>query len=497
MASISEVIRVSLQQEGAAIAPSNMNAVGIITGNQGVLSSAERYRVYKSAPAVASDFGASSQEAAFANVLFETKPNPISAGGALVIGYWRASDETVAATAATLVSEQSSESVLIPILNGISDGSFAITVDGGSEQEVTGLDFTGVSELSEVASILNAAITGASVSENNGYFTVTSATTGATSLLTYLSTATSGTDISAVLGLNSESGAVLTQGAAQVVLPAETKLEGITAIKAAVNIKGAMFIDQILDADIPGIASFSGANNMLVYEVFDTSYLSKDVSNPVWAVKLAKQSNFRCLLSKSGNRKFAATYMARMHTVLFSGQNTAITMQLKELSVVAEEYSDTEIANAKTVGLDLLTTIKNEQALLTSGANDFCDNVYNFEAFRDEIQTNNYNLLKTTSTKIPQTDPGMDTIEDDTEKTCEKYVRNGVFAPGTWTRSDFFGDRQQFIDAIEQKGYYVLIGDLADQTTAERQSRVSPVIQIAVKNAGAVHEEDIIISINL
>lgn len=497
MASISEVIRVSLQQEGRAIAPDNMNAVGIITGNQGVLSSAERYRVYKSAPAVANDFGASSVEAAFANALFETTPNPISAGGALVIGYWRASDETVAATSATLISEQNSKSVLIPLLNAIDDGSFTITVDGGTEQEVTALDFTGVSELSEVATILNGAITGATVSEDNGYFTVTSSTTGATSLLSYLGVATSGTDVSAVLGMNSESGAVLTQGSDQVVLPAETKLEGITAIKAEVNIKGAMFIDQILDADIPSIASFAGANNMLVYEVFDTGYLSKNVSNPVWAVKLAGQSNFRCLLSKSGNRKFAATYMARMHTVLFSGQNTAITMQLKELSVVAEEYTDTEIANAKTVGLDLLTIIKNEQALLTSGANDFCDNVYNLEAFRDEIQTNNYNLLKTTSTKIPQTDPGMDTIEDDTEKTCEKYVRNGVFAPGTWTRSDFFGDRQQFVDAIAQKGYYVLIGNLADQTTAERQSRVSPVIQIAVKNAGAVHEENVIISFNL
>lgn len=497
MASISEVIRVSLQQEGRAIAPDNMNAVGIITGNQGVLSTTERYRIYRTAAAVASDFGASSQESAFANTFFDTTPNPISAGGVLVIGYWRASDETVAATSATLVSEQTSESVLIPLLNAIDDGSFTITADGGAEEEVTGLDFTGVSELSEVATILNGAITGATVSEDNGYFTITSATTGATSLLTYLGTATSGTDVSAVLGMNSESGAVLTQGADQAVLPAETKLEGITAIKAEVNIKGAMFIDQILDVDIPSIASFAGANNMLVYEVFDTGYLNKDVSNPVWTVKLAGQSNFRCLLSKSGNRKFAATYMARMHTVLFSGQNTAITMQLKELSVPAEEYTDTEIANAKTVGLDLLTTIKNEQALLTSGANDFCDNVYNLEAFRDEIQTNNYNLLKTTSTKISQTDPGMDTIEDDTEKTCEKYIRNGVFAPGAWTRSDFFGDRQQFVDAIAQKGYYVLIGDLADQTTAERQSRVSPVIQIAVKNAGAVHEEDIIISVNL
>jgi len=32
---------------------------------------------------------------------------------------------------------------------------------------------------------------------------------------------------------------------------------------------------------------------------------------------------------------------------------------------------------------------------------------------------------------------------------------------------------------------------------ADRQQRKSPVIQVAVKNAGAVHEADIIISFNL
>ena len=75
-------------------------------------------------------------------------------------------------------------------------------------------------------------------------------------------------------------------------------------------------------------------------------------------------------------------------------------------------------------------------------------------------------------------------------------MRNGVFAAGTWTLSDFFGDRGQFLTGIETNGFYVLAGDLADQSTADRQARKSPVIQIAVKNAGAVHSEDIIITFN-
>lgn len=497
MASINNIINVTLLAEGQAAAAGNMNVASIITGNQGVLSSSDRYRLYKSAGAVSSDFGASSSEAAFANVFFDTSPSPISAGGALVMGYWRASDETVAATKATLKGEQLSEAQLIPILNGVTDGSFTLTVDGGVEQDVGSLNFTSVSSFADVVTILDGAVTDATVTESNGSFIVTSDTTGMSSTLTYLGTSTTGTDISTTLGLSSETGAVLTQGADQVVLTAETKLDAVAAIKAAVNIKGAMFIDQILDAEVSGLASWAGSNDVIMYETFSgATYLEKQTTNPVWAVKLAGQSNFRCLYSAAGNRKFAATYMSRTHTVNFAGQNVAITLNLKELAVPAEDYNETDIAKAKTVGLDIYTTTKDTPIVLCSGANDFVDNVYNLLAFVDAIQTNNFNFLKVTPTKVAQTDQGIDAIEDDTEKTCEQFVRAGVFAPGTWTLSDFFGNREQFLDSIATRGYYVLAGDLADQSTADRQSRKSPTIQIAVKNAGAVHSEDIIINFN-
>lgn len=497
MASINNVINVTLLEEGQAVAADNINVVSIITGRQGVLSSAERFRTYKTSAAVAADFGASSPEVAFATSFFATSPNSISAGGALVMGYWRAADEAIEASAATLVSEQNSAAALIPILNQISDGSFTITVDGGTEQDVTGLDFQTVSDLNDVTGILNTAITDATVTQSNGYFTITSDTTGATSLLTYLADSATGTAIAATLGLSAETGAVLIQGAAGSTLTAESKLEGIAAIKAAVNIKGACFIDKILDADVPALASWAGANSVIVYEVFSgATYLAKATANPVWQVALSSQSNFRCLFSKAGNRKMAVSYMARNHVVNFAGQNTAITMNLKTLSIAAEDYSQTELDAAKAVGLDVYTTIKDVPMLLTSGVNDFVDNVYNLMAFVDNVQSNSLTYLKVTPTKIAQTDEGIYGIVDDVEQTCAQFVRANVFNPGTWTLSDFFGDRQQLIDSVAEKGYYVLAGDLADQSTADRQARKSPVIQIAVKNSGAVHSEDIIINFN-
>lgn len=497
MADISEIINVQLLEGGSAAAPDNMNVTAIITGQQGVLSSAERYRIYRTAAGVAADWGASSQVAAFANTYFGTSPNPISAGGVLVIGYWRASDEDVAASPATLVSEQTTAATLIPVINQVTDGSWTLTVDGGTEQVVSGADFSAASTLEDVLAVINANITDATATLDNGYFTITSDTTGATSTLTYFGQSGAGTDVSALLGLDAESGAVLTQGAAASTLTAESKLEGIAAIKAAVNIKGACFIDQILDADVPGIASWAQANSVLVYETFSGSdYLVKDNSNPAYVVTLSNQTNFRCLYSKSGNRKLSATYMSRAHVVNFNAQNSAMTMNLKELEVPAEDYSSTEISQAKAVGLDIYTTTKNVGEVLCSPANDFVDNRYNLIAFIDQIQTGQFNLLHGTATKVPQTQEGVDAIEDQGEQDCELFVTAGVFASGEWTASDFFGDREQFLTAIRQKGYYVLARDLADQTVAARENREAPVLQIAVKNAGAIHSENVIINFN-
>ena len=106
MAEITNVINVALLPEGKAAAATNMNVVAIITKEQGVLSTAERYRTYKSAAAVAGDFGTSSEVTAYANTVFATSPNAINFGGSLVVGYWRGDSEKVAATPGVLTGAE-------------------------------------------------------------------------------------------------------------------------------------------------------------------------------------------------------------------------------------------------------------------------------------------------------------------------------------------------------------------------------------------------------
>jgi hypothetical protein len=501
MANISNVINVALLPEGAAVARDNMNVCAVLTSQQsGPLSSANRYGLYKDPASVAADFGSDSDMYAHAVAFFGTTPNPINAGGVLVAGYWRGAEETTDASAAVLTGAQLVPATVVAAAQAISDGTLDISYLG-STVNVTALDMREITSLADIATLLDnevSGITGATVSvSSDNQIVVTNDTTGASSLITAASDPGTGTFVGTLLGLAAGTGAVAVQGEASAVLSVETQLAAATALKALVNFKGATFIDADTDPNRILMAAWAQANDVLMYEVFSASTnLDVDITNPVWAIKLASSTNYRMLYSAAGNRKLATSYMARVHVVNFGGERTALTMHLKTLSVTAEEYTQTVVSAAKAVGLDIYTTIKDVAKALTSGAHGYVDDRYNLLAFVDAVQTDMFNLLAATATKIPQTRRGVNQLIDQGEKTTREFVRAGVFAPGTWSSPDYFGDYDTFTRQIEQNGFYWLAGSLADQSTASRVARESPVLQAAVKNAGAIHSADIIINFN-
>ena len=496
MASITNVINVQILTGGRLAARDNLNVVALITSERNFLNSNKRYEVYRDLASVANDFGTTSKAYDHAKAFFGTSPNPVNAGGYLVIGYWRASSETVAARAATLKGAELSGATVIGQLQAIADGSMKLTING-TASTLTGLDFRTVVSLGDVVAKLNTKLTGAVASLDGIGIVITSSTTGATSTLTFASAHTSGTDVSSILGLSDGSGAVLTQGAAAGNLTVETKEAAVNAVRAETNAYGVVFVDQPTSVEAKALAQLAQASGFLMYDVFTSaSNLELDPSNVVWDIKLSSLTNYRMLYSKANNRKMATSYMARAHVVNFNGENTALTMHLKELIVAAESYTEGEITKAKNVGLDVYTTIKNTPCILTSGANDFMDNRYNLIGFQDALQTDLYNLIKSTGTKIKQTTRGMNLIIDQCEKTSKGFARAGVFGAGTWSSPDTFGDINVFKRAIEQNGYYWIYGALADQPQSDREARKSTVIQGACKMAGAIHSAGVIVNVN-
>jgi len=498
MANISNVVQVQLLREPQLAQRANVNTIAVFTSELGILTSANRTEIYTDLPSVAADFGTNSEFYDFASVFFQQTPNPISAGGFLVAAYWRAASENVAATSALLTGVQLVEDSVVGELQQISDGALDITVDAGVEN-LTALDFTTSLTLEDIAGVIDTALTGATAEVDNLSIKITSATDGVTSLLSFTSDPGTGTYVGSVLKLNTGSGAVLVQGADATVLTLETKEEALTEALSDSPFRSFVFIDTPTDGEREDLAAFAQGNNLISGDVFSNAdYLEVDATNVVWKIKLASQINYRMFYSKSNDRKLAIGVLARMQTVLFTGTNTANTENLKNIvGVVPDAYSQTEINKAYNVGLDIYTTIKDLPVMLTSPANDFFDNVYNLIAYIDALEIDTFNLLKGATTKIPQTVKGVNQLVDAIEKTTEGFVRAAVFAPGEWTSPELFGDPETLREQVRTKGYYVFANRLSDQPQADRQERKSPPIQIAVKNAGAIHKVNLIVQFNI
>jgi hypothetical protein len=109
------------------------------------------------------------------------------------------------------------------------------------------------------------------------------------------------------------------------------------------------------------------------------------------------------------------------------------------------------------------------------------------------MQTDVFNVLFTTATKIPQTNSGIQLLKNAIDAACTRFVANGYCAPGTWNSSGFGilneGDNLP-------AGFYVFAPDIALQSQSQRAMRESPLIQCAVKAAGAIHTVDIAITVN-
>lgn len=171
----------------------------------------------------------------------------------------------------------------------ISDGSMILTI-GGEAITLSNMDFSDVSSLSDVAGIVQSAVQAsgggsmfatATVAYNETYagFVFTGATTGAATI-NYATTASSGTDISGLIGWNAASLPVLSQGAA-----AETAAEAIARIAALSDNFGSFaFIETLDTEDVGAVAAWNNSaeqNLKFMYSVPVTSVNYTEIQTAV------------------------------------------------------------------------------------------------------------------------------------------------------------------------------------------------------------------------
>jgi len=228
-----------------------------------------------------------------------------------------------------------------------------------------------------------------------------------------------------------------------------------------------------------------------------SSYLLSDLyaSGPgiFYSIQSASLKQSRGLLYTVSNAQAAriamAAYMSRLQGTNFNGALTTATMNLKQLTGIAPDpnINTTILAQCQIVGADVYAIVGNNlPEVLSTGGNDYSDNVFNLEWLVGALQVGLFNGLATTPTKIPQTEQGMSILKNAIIQVLTQAVTNGFVAPGTWNGAIPFGDPTTFLQNITQQGWYILSQPISQQNQTARQSRQAPIIQIAVKYAGAI-----------
>ena len=499
---LSYVVNVSTVPSSRGLEPLQLGTILLLTDDAPVGTLAEDYLITRTASAAQNMFGTESMTAAMVNAIFSQNPNILNAGGYVVIAPYLESVVQTPATAGTVTTPSLSSN-----LNGllaVTSGDLTITVDGEEAQEISGIDFSGATDLEGIAAVLNTVITGATVSVSGTALVITSDTTGATSTVAISATSGgTGTDLYGSSYLNGA--AAIAVSGADAVMGAETTAQAIARLSQEIYTEGILTTRNMTDAEAIAASNFveSMPNNILfVPDIATTTFNVGGLFNAI-----LNNKNTRKLLFLTGNdttelkvnsKIFAAAFASRGLSVNYASSNSTITMTYKDLAGVPVDtnISETILNQCQTYGADVYCSIEGLPKVISFKQGGlYFDQLTNQIWLRTTVQTTVANVLFTTRTKIPQTTQGVNTLVNAINGVLNQGVVNGMIGAGEWNSPDTFGVYADFIRNIRTQGYYVYFTPLAEQSQADREARKCPVISIACKEAGAIESANIMIYI--
>jgi hypothetical protein len=491
---VSDVVQVTVNLTPIAVPTRNFGALCII-GDSAVIGTGARLRQYADLDGVASDFGTTAPEYLAADLFFSQSPQP----SILYIGRWAATD-----TAGQLlggVIGTTAQATLITTLQGITTGGMTVTVDG-TPRVLSNLNFSAINNLNGAATVLDTAL--ASWADcvwdaTQGQFVITSHTAGLSSAVTAATDPGSGAALATDLKLTTAQGGTSASGVA-----AEQPVGAVTAISPLNgDIYGFMFAStaNITDNQYLAVAAFiEGASPSHIFGITSGASAIVDGTSTTDLGYLLSQARYsRTFYQYSQSSKYAAaSIFGRAFTTDFTANNSMITLMFKqEPGVTAESLTETQAAALKAKNGNVFVNYMNGAAIIQNGVMSsgiFFDERQGSDWLQNAVQTDLFNLLYTSPSKIPQTDAGVHQMVTTVEKTMDAAVNNGFVAPGIWNSSLEFGLLKA--NQTLPKGYYVFAPPVASQSQSDREARKAPTIQAAIKLAGAVHSANVAINVN-
>lgn len=469
---ISEYINV-----GIALAPTPQGLAGfgqLVMMSKGAatgvspITKTERIRKYSSMPSVAADFIDGTEVNKAATAYYAQVPRPIYFSVALIDGSNRAATAT-GSTSPTLAACQA-----------ITAGGFTMSIDG-APIVVSAISLTGAATLAAAATLIQTKLAsqkpGTTCTHNGTNFVITSPTTGAASTLS-VATADVG-NLANVIGMTT---AVLNQGGA-----AETPAQALTAAEKVDNSFYGIVLDKEFDDTQAAldVAVWAQARTKKFFNTTNDAVTLTSANINTFAGKMMSASlgNTLSTYAPSAGSYAGASVAGRAFTVNFEGTNTTITLMYKKLPTIPVARIDTDQnANLNKINVNVFLDVGGNSFFAESKMADgsYFDTKHGLDWLQNRIETDVFNLMYQSPTKVPYTDTGVSMIIQKVEHGLRQGVTNGLIAPGFTTDGTYL-----------ELGYRIDYIPVGDVSAADKGNRIYKGISFIAVGAGAIHKATI------
>lgn len=482
---LANVINISVAQAQRGIGKYNTSNLAIMSDESPITPYTGGYKIYLSATEVAADYATGSKTAAMAANIFSQSPNILTGGGYLVV-------ITMLSNISAVIAHQLLSYSTVP-----TTGSYQLGYAGNYTADIDYDDDAAAVQaaLRLVAGLGSVTVTGTTAA---GFAVVLTGVSGPAPLITVRNDSMQDTDGYDVFI------AVTTTQIGVAAGSDETVGACITRTKNLVQYFGILANAEIADNEITAAAAVVQPLNKIAFFAKRLAANVAATTGIADTIRLASYTKTRILLylteatDDEASVLMAAAYAGRALSTNFSGSNTTQTMHMKDLVGVLpdEEMTQTIFELTKTAGADTYSSFQGVPKVYSTGANGFFDDIYNLCWLVGALEVAGFNYLAQSSNKIPQTEDGVDGLKGAYRSVLEQALRNLYCAPGSWNSPDTFGDLEDFHRNIGERGYYIYSLPVNLQSQVDRAARQAPLIQIAAKQAGAIHSSSVIVYIN-
>lgn len=403
-----------------------------------------------------------------------------------------ATGASIAEGQASTPAKLTSGEITLADLYNVTDGAMTLVMNGATVN-LYGLNFATYGSsltLNEVVQILTSAIgSNGLVAVSDKSIVISTNKKGGGVTIGYASSASSITDLSAILALTQSTAASRIDGYTPGGLVSEVAL-----IQTAARCAGRSVFAWTLDRQYRDTQDQKDFADWA--EAQDQAYFSA-CTNSVQAYNTADTTNIGFYAHNKGYIKTSVmyhnnpqvypdvSYAALALSVNYALENSTLTMKFKQLTgIETVPLTETQLSSLKARRINTYVSMGNSSSVVREGVQSadswFTDSHVNLSNYKEELQVEVFNVFMRNK-KVKYTSAGQDLLVSAAAKINNRYIRNGTFA-----------DREEETTDNET-GYTTLPActitpaAIYSATTSERANRVAPPIAIVAYEAGAFH----------